>query len=94
MGDELEVSFQEDAIVVGGVAYALPDPPITTVGQLLAFIEQQVRPRSRLISLLWAALTSAMQPEFEGQKLSAISAKKRKIVSLSVRPRPASTRSL
>lgn len=42
MGDELEVSFQEDAIVVGGVAYGLPDPPVTNVGQLLAFIEQQV----------------------------------------------------
>lgn len=49
MGDELEVSFQEDAIVVGGVAYGLPDPPVTNVGQLLAFIEQQVSSLSSLI---------------------------------------------
>ena len=52
MADELEVSFQEDAIVVAGVAYAPPDPPITSVGALLSFLEQQVQFRSIDYSLI------------------------------------------
>lgn len=46
MADELPVSFQEDTLTVGDYVYPLPEPPITSVGLLLAFIEQQVRFRA------------------------------------------------